>query len=177
VDTAAIGALVKKHRRRPLAVAADFPEKVRYGRDLIERLIPHRPPFLLVDTIDGLDIERGRIMGTRSIVADDPVFAGHFPGSPVYPASLQLEMAGQMGLCLHSFLKQGSTAPPPAPCFENVRVSRVLHALFQAPLVPPVVATLLAQSVRRDEFGGTVVLQVLSGSIVCSISALDVVFL
>ncbi len=177
MDTDAVDALVRKHRRLPLAVHADFPVQVRFGRDVIERLIPHRAPFLLVDSIDGIDIERGYIMGTRSVMSDDPLLAGHFPGSPVYPASLQLEMAGQLGLCLHPFLKRGTTEQPSEACFDSVRLSRVLDARFHAPLVPPAVATLIARSVALDEFRGTVVLQVLHGPEVCSVSAIDVVFL
>ena len=49
-----------------------------FGRDVIESLIPHRAPFLLVDEI--LELEPGkRVVGRREIRADDWWFPGHFP--------------------------------------------------------------------------------------------------
>ena len=43
----------------------------------------------------------------RRIDPDDPIFAGHFPGDPVYPGMLQLEMAGQLGVWLAQRLNAG----------------------------------------------------------------------
>ena len=61
-----------------------------FGRDVIEQLIPHRPPFLLVDEI--LELEPGkRVVGRREIRADDWWFPGHFPQRPVMPDVLTLE--------------------------------------------------------------------------------------
>src|SRR5688572_11438990 len=73
---------------------------VDLGRSAVEALLPHREPFLFVDRITALDRRTPRIRARRFIPADDGVFAGHFPGNPVYPGVLQLEMIGQAGLCL-----------------------------------------------------------------------------
>ena len=67
-----------------------------FGRDVIESLIPHRPPFLLVDEI--LELEPGkRVVGLREIRGDDWWFPGHFPQRPVMPGVLTIEAIAQAG--------------------------------------------------------------------------------
>ena len=69
---------------------------VPFGRDAIMELIPHRPPFLLVDEI--VELEPGkRVVGRRQIRADDWWFPGHFPERPVMPGVLTIEAIAQAG--------------------------------------------------------------------------------
>jgi len=59
-------------------------------------VIPHRPPFLLVDRI--LELEPGkRAVGTKAVSGNEPFFAGHFPGRPVMPGVLIVESLAQVG--------------------------------------------------------------------------------
>ncbi|WP_026369385.1 3-hydroxyacyl-ACP dehydratase FabZ [Kallotenue papyrolyticum] len=62
----------------------------------IMAIIPHRPPFLLVDRI--LEIEAGvRAVGIKQVTINEPFFAGHFPGQPIMPGVLQIEALAQVG--------------------------------------------------------------------------------
>jgi len=69
---------------------------VPFGREMIESIIPHRAPFLLVDEI--VELEPGkRVVGRRLIRADDWWFPGHFPERPVMPGVLTIEAIAQAG--------------------------------------------------------------------------------
>jgi beta-hydroxyacyl-ACP dehydratase FabZ len=65
----------------------------------IQRLLPHRYPFLLIDRI--LEMELGkRIVGLKNVTVNEPYFVGHFPGYPIMPGVLILESLAQAGAIL-----------------------------------------------------------------------------
>lgn len=62
----------------------------------IQQILPHRPPFLLVDRI--LELEpRKRIVGIKNVTMNEPFFVGHFPSFPVMPGVLIIEAMAQTG--------------------------------------------------------------------------------
>jgi 3-hydroxyacyl-[acyl-carrier-protein] dehydratase len=73
--------------------------------DEIQKIIPHRPPFLLVDRIDKL--EPGiRGVGRKCVTMDEPYFVGHFPGKAVMPGVIILEALAQTGAIVMLSLEQ-----------------------------------------------------------------------
>ena len=64
------------------------------NRSEIEKIIPHRPPFLFIDSVE--ELEPGlRCVAWMSVKANDPIFAGHFPTRPILPGVLIIEAVGQ----------------------------------------------------------------------------------
>ena len=67
-----------------------------YTAKEIMEIIPHRNPFLLIDTIEELEIGQ-RAVGKKCVSMNEPYFTGHFPGNPVMPGVLIIEALAQVG--------------------------------------------------------------------------------
>ena len=62
----------------------------------IQKILPHRPPFLLIDRIIELEPKK-RIVGLKNVTMNEPFFVGHFPNFPVMPGVLIIEAMAQTG--------------------------------------------------------------------------------
>ena len=97
----------------------------------IQRLLPHRYPFLLVDRV--LEFTAGEtIVAIKNVTSNEPFFQGHFPGHPVMPGVLIVEALAQAsGLLIQLTAAAGSCLEN--PLFYLVKVDK---ARFNAPVVP-----------------------------------------
>lgn len=73
----------------------DLEKEPLYNIIDIEKMLPHRFPFLMVDKI--MEITEESIVGVKNITMNEPIFTGHFPGNPVFPGVLQIEAMAQVG--------------------------------------------------------------------------------
>lgn len=96
----------------------------------IQRLLPHRYPFLLVDRVVELEPNK-RILAYKNVTANEPFFQGHFPGRPVMPGVLVVEAMAQVGGLLTQLSK--STDDDPEQAFYLVKVD---NAKFSRMVVP-----------------------------------------
>jgi 3-hydroxyacyl-[acyl-carrier-protein] dehydratase len=93
----------------------------------IQKLIPHRYPFLLVDRVIELE-PNVKAVGIKNITVNEEFFQGHFPGNPIMPGVLIIEALAQVG----GLLAFGSGVSPG----KSVYFLSIEKAKFRKPVVP-----------------------------------------
>lgn len=101
---------------------------ITYDINEIQKILPHRYPFLLVDKIVELE-PKVRIVGIKQVTANEEFFQGHFPGAPVMPGVLQIEALAQVGAILA--LREFEDRDRRIPFFSGIEKAR-----FRRPVVP-----------------------------------------
>jgi UDP-3-O-[3-hydroxymyristoyl] N-acetylglucosamine deacetylase/3-hydroxyacyl-[acyl-carrier-protein] dehydratase len=91
--------LIKKSMKRE--TGKDYPPRYNINQEpilntnQIKKILPHRPPFLLVDKI--LSMDEKSIVGLKNVTLNEGFFVGHFPDEPIMPGVLQIESMAQVG--------------------------------------------------------------------------------
>ncbi len=116
------------------------PSPIALDRAAIERLIPHRAPFLWIDEV--VETTGQRLVARKFIPADLDVFRGHYPGFAVLPGVLQCEAAFQAGAILIA------QSAPPQPGDVPV-VTRIQGAQFRRLVRPGETLTIEVEITER----------------------------
>lgn len=123
------------------------PEKKTLDVKEIIKILPHRYPFLLVDRILEIDLERGYICGQKNLTINEAFFQGHFPDAPIMPGVLILEALAQAGGVLVHLKGQ----------VEKIAVlMNVNEAKFRHPVKPGDVLILHCEGLHFSSKGGRV---------------------
>lgn len=113
----------------------------------IIKILPHRYPFLLVDRILEMDVEKGYILGQKNLTINEPFFQGHFPDVPIMPGVLILEALAQAGGVLVYLKGEGNKIA----VLLNVR-----YAKFRNPVYPGDVLLLRGEGLHLSSKGGRI---------------------
>src|SRR5690349_16357913 len=106
----------------------------------IQRLLPHRYPFLLVDRV--VEIEPGkRLVAIKNVTINEPFFNGHFPGAPVMPGVLIVEAMAQASGLLVAYNRSVTEG-------EYLLFAGIDNVRFRLPVVPGDTLTLTVETRR-----------------------------
>lgn len=113
----------------------------------IKDILPHRYPFLLIDRVISLDVEKGIIVGQKNVTINEEFFLGHFPTMPIMPGVLILEALAQTG----GILVYKKTKTKRVALLLNIS-----HAKFRRPVVPGDVLYLHANAIHISNRAGKI---------------------
>lgn len=122
----------------------------------IEKILPHRYPFLLVDRIVHINLEENEIIGLKNVTVNEPFFQGHFPGAPIMPGVLILEALAQTGgILVHQkgYVKKIAV------------LLNVANAKFRKPVMPGDALFLHAKGLHVSGNGGKIAAKAMIGQV------------
>jgi 3-hydroxyacyl-[acyl-carrier-protein] dehydratase len=110
--------------------ASEAPAAAKTTLDIndIQRILPHRFPFLLIDRVTDLT-RRRRVVAMKNVTINEPFFAGHFPNQPIMPGVLIVEAIAQAGGAL--LLTEVEDRSDKLMVFTGIEKAR-----FRRPVVP-----------------------------------------
>jgi len=111
----------------------------------IEKILPHRYPFLFIDRILHIDLEENEIIGIKNVTINEPFFQGHFPSAPIMPGVLLLEALAQTGGILvyqKGYIKKIAV------------LLNIVYAKFRRPVLPGDVLHLHVKALHVSGMGG-----------------------
>jgi len=119
--------LAKKEAQKPIAPRYNPNEEPQIDVNGVRKLLPHRPPFLLVDKVIQRTDEM--VIGIKNVTMNEPFFVGHFPDEPVMPGVLIIEAMAQVG----GILALGTVPDPENYSTYFVKIDKVR---FKRKVVP-----------------------------------------
>ena len=133
--------LIIRENRKSNAPVINLNEPAVMDVNQIMDILPHRPPFLLVDKI--IELSDRHVVGLKNVTMNEPFFQGHYPGAPVMPGVLQIEAMAQAGGVLVL-----NTVPDPENYLtffmkiDNVKFKRPVYPgdtlVFKLELITPI---------------------------------------
>jgi UDP-3-O-[3-hydroxymyristoyl] N-acetylglucosamine deacetylase/3-hydroxyacyl-[acyl-carrier-protein] dehydratase len=87
--------LARKDALKPNVPVYDVNQQPLLNILQIQKILPHRPPFLLIDKI--IEMDETSVVGLKNVTMNEGFFVGHFPDEPVMPGVLQIEAMAQVG--------------------------------------------------------------------------------
>ncbi|MEQ9498121.1 MAG: 3-hydroxyacyl-ACP dehydratase FabZ [Deltaproteobacteria bacterium] len=108
----------------------------------IKQYLPHRYPFLFVDSVEEL-VPNEYIIAKKGVTGNEDFFNGHFPGNPVMPGVLQIEAMGQAGALLA--IMSGAKLDEET----SIYVTSITDCRFKKPVVPGDMLELRSKVIRQ----------------------------
>lgn len=130
-------------------------------KEAIQRIIPHRPPFLMIDNVEVNEAEKSA-KGTKKLIGDEDFFKGHFPDEPIMPGVLIIEAIAQLGAAAILSIDE----------FKGKRayLASVENAMFRRKVVPGETLELYVEFISfRHSIGKGLGKAFVNGMEVCSV--------